>query len=586
MRKALLHLSFLAAALLPASFAEAEPFLRIVQPYENASLSPVKQSFVFGSVLPATATLTINGLPVKPYANGGFLAMIPLEPGRFKVEAVADDGVSSTTVIRYINVAAEPAPFSEKHKSITVMAPRGRRVVRAGDVIDLAIQGAPGGEAQFKFPGGDFLRLEEQGRVPGIYRGSYTIRPGDKFDKGDVTFSLKRKDGKKITEKAGAEIIVQRRETPRVVELKEDAVLLTGPDNDFGYNLFSLPGVRFEVTGEQADFVRIAVGADNEGWVRKSSVIELPAGTQLPRSISRNIRVWTDGSSTFVEVPLQHRHLHRMEQTLDPHTLHLTLYGVTADTDRMRYASVDTVVRDITWFQPKPETFTLEIRTRQKLAWGYEARYENNTMVLEIRHKPKITGKAPGGKLPSMRGVKVALDAGHSTQSFGTIGPWGNTEAAVNLAAAKVIRAELERRGAEVVMVQDGTREISLPDRVATAWRSKAQFFLSIHCDAVPEGVDPRESEGYSVHYFHPQSQPFAEGLHKNYGALTKVRDAGLWRSNLAVCRTSTMPSVLLEMGFLILPEQEEILLSAKHQKRVAEAVASTIRDLVLRSEP
>lgn len=586
MRKFLSHAFLAVAASLLASFGFAEPFLRVVQPYENASIPAVKQSFVFGSVLPATATLTINGIPVKPYTNGGFLAMIPLEPGRFKIQAVVDDGVSSTTVIRYVNVAAEPQPFPEDAKDIVPVSPKGRHVVRAGDNLDVVFQGAANGSARFKFPGGSEIPMEEIPARSGIFRASYIVKSTDKFDGTDLTYVLKRKDGKRLTQKAGADITVQRRETPRIVELKEDAVVLTGPDTDLGYNLFALPGVRLEVTGESGDFVRVAVGDRDEGWLRKSSVIELPSGTPMPHSVSRNVRVSDDGTSTFVEIPLQHHHLHRIEQTLDPHVLRLTLYGVTADTDRVRYINSDSVVRDLTWFQEEPNTMTVDIRTRQQLGWGYDVRYENNTLVLEIRHKPQITGKSPTPKLTSLKGLRIAVDAGHSVQSFGTIGPWGNTEAAVNLAAAKVVKKELERRGADVVMIQDGTRELSLSDRVQIAWKAKAQFYISLHCDAVPEGVDPREQQGYSVHYYHAQSQPFAEILHRRYGEQTGIKDAGLWRSNLAVCRTPTMPSLLLEMGFLILPDQEELLLSTKNERHTATAIADSIYELVTHGAP
>ncbi|MBV9080674.1 MAG: N-acetylmuramoyl-L-alanine amidase, partial [Elusimicrobia bacterium] len=184
-------------------------------------------------------------------------------------------------------------------------------------------------------------------------------------------------------------------------------------------------------------------------------------------------------------------------------------------------------------------------------------------------------------KVASLKGLRVCVDAGHSTQSFGTIGPWANTEASVNVAAAKIVKQELERRGAEVILTQDGTKEISLQDRVLAAWKSRAQFFISLHCDAVPEGQDPRDGPGYSVHYFHPQSQPFAESLHRIYGEKTGIHDAGLWRSNLAVCRTPTMPSVLLEMGFLVLPEGEERLISPQHHALVAKSIADALKEAV-----
>jgi N-acetylmuramoyl-L-alanine amidase len=145
------------------------------------------------------------------------------------------------------------------------------------------------------------------------------------------------------------------------------------------------------------------------------------------------------------------------------------------------------------------------------------------------------------------------------------------------LNVANMVKAELEKKGAEVVMTQDGTRDPTLQDRVTMAWRERAQMFISLHLDACEVGQDARDIEGYSVHYYLPQSHTFAELVHQIYGKKTEFHDQGLWRSNLAVCRATQMPSILLEQGFLMLPEYEEILISPKHQKTVAEVLISAI---------
>jgi N-acetylmuramoyl-L-alanine amidase len=277
-----------------------------------------------------------------------------------------------------------------------------------------------------------------------------------------------------------------------------------------------------------------------------------------------------------VEVPLQFRHPHQVDQFIHPHRLRVTLYGVTADTDRIRYKSEDSVVNEIAWHQTLPDVMTIDIETKQDLGWGYDVRYEGTALVIEIRHKPIISSK--GG---SLRGLKVAVDAGHSTGSFGTIGPLGNTEASINLMAAKVVKQELEKRGAEVVMTQDGTKEISLQERVNLAWKEKAQLFISIHADACEAGTDPREVEGYSVHYYQPQSKDLATLIHEEYGKRTPFRDQGLWRSNLAVCRTTQMPSILLEQAFLMIPEFEDIMLTPKHHRNVADSIIAAITQLL-----
>lgn len=564
------RIATLFALMFAAATARADVFLRVIQPYEGANLPAVKQSFVFGSVLPATATLTINGALVKPHANGGFLAMVPFQEGKFKLEAVATDGVSTATVVRTVNVAGSFSGYASTHGKIDVLAPRSRLVVRAGDTISISMQGAPGGKAAYKFKShADSLPLDEQpGSVPGIYKAIYTVKADDKFDGDTISFSLKRRDGKRIAEKGDATVTVQRRKTPRMVELKEDSVLLTGPDSDFGYNLFSLQGTRLEVTGEQGDFLRVAVGEANQGWVKRNAAAEMPSGTLPARSVTRNLRIDATGTSTILEIPLQFRHPHRVEQFTNPHRLLLTVYGVVADSDRIRYRTKDSVIDEVTWFQSEPSTCVFDIRTKQNQPWGYDVRYDGTTMVVEIRHRPPYAGKGV-----SMKGIRVALDAGHSPLSFGTIGPWGNTEASVTLGVANVVKKEMEKRGAGVVMIQDGTRELSLQDRVAMAWREKADIYISIHADACGEGQDPRDVQGYSVHYYQPQSHALAESVHGVYGEKTGLRDQGLWRSNLAVCRATQFPSLLLEQAFLILPEYEELMLTPRHQRLVAESL-------------
>ncbi|MCB4755427.1 MAG: N-acetylmuramoyl-L-alanine amidase [Elusimicrobia bacterium] len=564
------------------ALAEAQVVLKIVQPFENDSLPPLKSSFVFGSVSPASAAVTINGTTVTLYTNGGFLTMIPFQKGKFKIEAFSTDGLSTATVTRTVMVAEGLETYPEDYRLIEPMSPRGRVVLRPDDMVTVTCHAAPNGKALFRVGGGEFYpMLEQPGDVKGIYKGIYKIQSSDSFEEDDIAFLFRRKDGKKLTERAGASITVQRRRVPRFVELREDSILLTGPATDFGYSLILLKGMRFEVTGEWGDFVRVQLSEVSEGWIKAASAMELPRGTAEAKSVAGGIRVDATDVSSVLELQLQYRHPFRVDQLADPHRLFLTLYGVVADTDRIHYISTGTVVRELTWRQMEPQAYTLDIRTSQKEPWGYDVRYEGTKLIVEIRHRPRAA--ATRG---SLKGLKVAVDAGHSRQSYGTIGPLGNTEFSVNMMVAKEVKNELERRGAQVVMIQDGTKEISLQDRVSLAGQEKAHFYISLHSDACSEGQNPRDVDGYSVHYYHPQSHRLAELIHRIYGGKTKIRDQGVWRSNLAVCRATQMPSILFEQGFLILPEYEEMFLQPQHQAMVAQTIASAIYEFMSETKP
>jgi N-acetylmuramoyl-L-alanine amidase len=562
--------------LMVASPAGGEPFLRLIQPYQDSELPYLQESFVFGSVLPATSTLTINGIRAHPYKNGGFIQLIPFESGRFKIEAVASDGVGVSTVTRYVHIGEGPKDYPPTYGEIDPDAPNARVVLRPQDLLTVAFHGATKGKGSFRFKGRStaYPMVEVE---PGFYKGSYVIQTSDRFDKERFILYLKRKDGKKLSRRAPGSLTVQRRSTPRYIKLRDDSVLLTGPGPSYGYSLFFMKGTQLEVTGEYGGFLRVALDNVTQGWIKRSVAINLPSGTPPARSVAHNIRIDATEDSTLLELPLDHVHPYRVEQYVDPHRIELTLFGVVADTDRIRYKSPDSVIQELNWKQYTPGAYTLNIRTKQKYPWGYEVRYENGSLFLEIRHRPLWKPS----RLGSLHGLKIAVDAGHTKSNYGTIGPWGNTEASVVLMTAKVVQRFLESRGAKVVMIQDGTKELSLTDRIDIAWRERADLFISIHADACGEGQNPFELEGHSTHYYHPQSRLLAEAIHKEYQQRSKFTDQGIWRSNLAVCRTTHMPSVLFEMGFLILPEYEEIMLTKDHHDLVAQSLAAAIVDFM-----
>ena len=213
---------------------------------------------------------------------------------------------------------------------------------------------------------------EQPGPVKGIYKGIYIVQPEDHFDNDDIVFSLRRKNGRRISQRANSSVTVQHRKTPRLVELKEDTVLLTGPEADLGYNLFCLAGTRLEITGEHGEFLRAALGETNQSWLRKTAAAELPKGALPAKSVTRNLRVNVVGESTVVEIPLQYRHAFRIDQTVEPHRLQVTLFGVLADSDRTHYKSDHTVVKEITWYQSDPSTCIFDIQTTQDEGWGYD----------------------------------------------------------------------------------------------------------------------------------------------------------------------------------------------------------------------
>jgi N-acetylmuramoyl-L-alanine amidase len=151
-------------------------------------------------------------------------------------------------------------------------------------------------------------------------------------------------------------------------------------------------------------------------------------------------------------------------------------------------------------------------------------------------------------------------------------------EAEANLAVAFQLRAMLEKSGARVLMTRTVDSAIDLWPRVALADTAGADVLVSIHNNALPDGVNPFTNNGTSVFYNQPRSIPLALEVQRALVRRLKLPDLGISRADLALVRSTWMPSILCEGMFMLIPEQELMLRSSEGQRRYARGVYEGIR--------
>jgi N-acetylmuramoyl-L-alanine amidase len=226
-------------------------------------------------------------------------------------------------------------------------------------------------------------------------------------------------------------------------------------------------------------------------------------------------------------------------------------------------------VRRVTWAQPSADecTVTFELASR---VFGWRTRWDDRDLVLDIRRPPVVDRARP------LFGRLIAVDPGHPP--LGATGPTGLREADANLVVAMALRALLQREGARVVMTRTADSAIDLYDRTGLAERADAEILVSIHNNALPDGVNPFVNNGTSTYYFYPRSARLAvltqEALVRELG----LANLGAARGNFAMVRTSWMPAVLTEGAFLMMPEQESALRMPEFQEAYARGVALGIQ--------
>jgi N-acetylmuramoyl-L-alanine amidase len=274
-----------------------------------------------------------------------------------------------------------------------------------------------------------------------------------------------------------------------------------------------------------------------------------------------------------VRIPLSQRVPFRVEE--EDRSLVVTFYGATGDVDWMRYGPADSLVRRMTWRQVAADEVAITIELTRAL-WGFAARWNRSDLMVDIRRPPSID---PGDPL---RGRLIAVDAGHPPG--GAIGPTGLREAEANLGVALELERLLTGAGAKVLMTRTSDSAVDLWPRVHLAEEANADLLVSIHNNALPDGINPFVNNGTSVYYNHPRSVPLARAVQAALLRRLGLRDLGIGRGDLALVRGTWMPSVLTEGLFMMLPDQEAALRSADGRHRYAQAVLDGLRDYLKES--
>ena len=549
-------------------------FVTVVHPLEGARLPSLREIFVFGAVVPGS-TLTINGSTVPVHPKGGYLAMVPLSPGNvlLSLDAGAPGGQTAHLDRRFtVADGWTVAPSTPTTLWKDSVSPADDLWLTFGDTIRVTFQGSPGGLAEFAIDGvGSHLPMVEQGNPPrGIYEGSYVIQPGDHARRAEIAVTLKKRGLRR--EEAKGRLTIESGGVPRIGLVTDDTVAVRTA-TDGGYDIFLYRGMRVRLSGKIGNQWRVRFSGTQSGWVKDSAIQELPRGTVAPQSVVTNITVASLAESTLIRIPLSDALPYRVEQTLEPPALLVTLYGAADKTDLIRYDPADPLVRLVRWKQLSPDACQLVIEPTFKKWWGFDVRYEGSTMVIEVR-KP-WTGE-------TIRGMTIAIDAGHGGSDNGAVGPHATLEKEVNLAIARVVKDQLERAGAKPFLTRSADVDVPLYERPRIAWKNKARLLVSVHCNASGLGENPLVNNGNSVYWNQPQSQALAGAIHARYRKVVPaLPDRGLFYADFAVCRMTQMPAVLTEQAYIILPDQEAMLLDPLFQKTLAEAIVGGIKAFV-----
>jgi N-acetylmuramoyl-L-alanine amidase len=221
---------------------------------------------------------------------------------------------------------------------------------------------------------------------------------------------------------------------------------------------------------------------------------------------------------------------------------------------------------------------------------------------------------------------KVVIDAGHGGKDSGARGK-NSLEKDITLAVALKVGEYIGNHFSDVEVIYTRKEDVfvGLDERTKIANESGADLFISIHCNANPskvpfgtetyvmglhksdenldvamrenavityeedyttkyEGYDPNSAESFIIfnlmqHSFLDQSLNMASLVQDEFRDRAKRKDRGVKQAGFLVLWRASMPSVLVELGFLSNLKEEEFLVTESGQDYLASAIFRAFRD-------
>ena len=177
------------------------------------------------------------------------------------------------------------------------------------------------------------------------------------------------------------------------------------------------------------------------------------------------------------------------------------------------------------------------------------------------------------------------LQSAHGGWDPGKTGTGGENEKILNLAVTEKLTEYLEQGGAEVILTRNqdtalgSSKHADMAERQRIANETGADILVSIHQNAFPSA----KAKGAQV-FYHKSSERgkiLAECVQESLKSRVDGSNRRMAKENKEyyILRTTQIPAVIVECGFLSNAEEERLLNDTAYQERLAWAVYCGILD-------
>jgi len=304
--------------------------------------------------------------------------------------------------------------------------------------------------------------------------------------------------------------------------------------------------------------------------------------------------------------------------------LTLIFRKVNVDVDKVKYNGGDGVVKKIEAQNVGPDAELLITVGKEYLTNEVMNVDNSNDLQITIHNKLFASDNSANKHKEKWDFDVIVIDAGHGGKDAGAIGVNGVKEKDINLRIAlklgKIIKEKM--KDVKVVYTRKNDTFIDLYKRGKIANENDGKLFISIHCNSTPK--KPTDANGFEVYLLRPgrtkeaiaiaefensvikyednpnryekltdenfilvsmahstfmkYSEKFAADLDREFTKNPSLASRGVKQAGFYVLVGASMPSVLIESGFLSNRKDAKYLSSSNGQQKFAEYIFNAIK--------
>ena len=305
-------------------------------------------------------------------------------------------------------------------------------------------------------------------------------------------------------------------------------------------------------------------------------------------------------------------------------TLFITLKNSSADVSKIKKSGGRGVIKEINAKNVR-NNVELQISVTKDYTASEVLNVDNSNDLIVTIHNKIFSNKETNKNKEKWDFDVIVIDAGHGGKDVGAIGINGVREKDINLGVALKLGRLIEKhmKNVKVVYTRSNDTFVELYKRGKIANENGGKLFISIHCNSTPQR--PTNASGFEVYLLRPgrtqeaiqiaarengviqyednpkryekltdenfilvsmahssymkYSEKFSDMLDKQFGNNLNYGSRGIKQAGFYVLVGASMPSVLIETGFLTNRKDAGYLSSNNGQLKIAESILNAIKN-------